>query len=167
MLETILRRIAVTCAVLLLFGFAGDRTTWVLKRGAATEGAVYNLATTFCGIIALTGLAVALNTRPRRLIPLLGLLATIGAFCLTILVAGVSVWALMQGEVWFYGAASQYTSPLGDFAGEAFASAESVFPAQAPYVFTAAAIVGAVATLGLALLWLVNDRHEREAVAVG
>lgn len=166
MLETMLRRIAVTCAVLLLFGLAGDRTTWVLRRGSATEGAIYNLTTSFCGIIALIGLAVALNTRPRRLVPLLGLLATIGAFGLTILVAGVSVWALMQGEVWFYGAASKYTSPLGDFAGDTFASAESVVPAQAPYFFTAVAIVGAAATLGLALQWIVNDQHERAAVVV-
>jgi hypothetical protein len=122
---------------------------------------VYNLTTTLSGIVAQIGLAVALNSGTHLVVSLLALLAAIGAFGLAALVAGVSVWALMQGEVWFYGAASQYTSPLGDFAGNTFASAKTVFPAQAPYVFTAVAILGAVATLGLALLRLARNRQAR------
>lgn len=164
--ECVLRRIAVACAVLLLFGFAGDRTTWIWRKQTVTEGAVYNLATTFCGIVALIGLAIALNAGTRRVVPLLAFLAAIGAFSLTALIAGVSVWALMHGEVWFYGAASQHTSPLGAFAGNTFASAKSVFPAQAPYVFTAVAIAGAVATLGLVLLRLAGYWAARRADAV-
>lgn len=166
MLETILRRIAVTCAALLLFGIAGDRTTWVWRKQTVTEGAVYNLVTTFCGIIALLGLLIALNSGARLVIPLLAFLATIGAFGLTSLVAGVSVWARMHGKVWFYGAASQDTSPLGDFAGNTFASARSVTPAQAPWFFTAVAVAGVVATLGLCLIWLAGDRNERITDAI-
>ena len=161
MLELVLRRTTLTCAVLLLFGMAGDQTTWVWGNGQrVTDGAVYNLAATGCGAIALLSLAVALNTRPRRALPLLALMAAIGVYVLSAIVSGVSVWAQTQGEVWLYGATSQYTSPLGAFAGNSFASAGMVYPAQAPAFFTAIAVIGAMASLGLGLAWTVLDRNQ-------
>jgi hypothetical protein len=120
-----------------------------------TDAGLYNFAVTASGIVALIALAVALNTRPRVVIPVLSLLPALAAFGLSIYVAGLSVWARLQGEIWFYGS----WSFAGDFEGY------DAHPARGPFIFTFLAILGTAATLGLALMWLSGDRDQQRVAS--
>ncbi|MGH2618713.1 MAG: hypothetical protein ACRDJC_26085, partial [Thermomicrobiales bacterium] len=95
--EIVLRRVAIGCAIFMLFGPVGGRTTWVQGRTIATDAAVYNVAALLAGVVAL---AVAFWARPHLVLPMLGTLVAIAAFGLTAYVSGVYVWAGMQGQVW-------------------------------------------------------------------
>lgn len=145
--ETALRRIALGCAIFMLFGPVGGRTTWVEgnRGGTTTDAAGYNLAALVSGVVALAALALALYLRPRVVLPVLGAAVAIAAFALTIVASGVYVWALLQGEIWFYGA--------GGFA-EGMCRKCTVHPAWGPPFFALAALIGALASLALAVGWL-------------
>lgn len=152
MTETILRRVAITCAILMLFGVMGDRTTWIrLNRHGQTitDGAGYNLFASLAGIVVLISLATALNTRPRPGIPLMSLLVTFAAFGFSAFYSGAGVWARLQGEVWAYGV-DAFAKDLGP--------KWAVYPANGPYVFTSIAILGALVTIGLGTTWLRDAR---------
>ncbi|MDQ2653062.1 MAG: hypothetical protein M3Z20_08450 [Chloroflexota bacterium] len=154
----ILGRVALWSGFLILPGIFSDRSSWVNNRFKAPssiiDAGLYNAVATISGIAALIALAVALNTRPRVVIPVLSLLPAIAVFGLSIYVSGISVWARLQGEIWFYGA----WSFAGDYEGYV------AHPARGPFIFTFLAVLGAMATLGLALTWLWGDREEQRAM---
>jgi hypothetical protein len=160
--ETVLRRVALGCAVFMLFGPLGGRTTWVKVHGngsSITDAGIYNAVAVISGVVALAALAVALHLRPRLVLPVFGILVAIAAFALTIYVSGMFVWARLQGELWFYGAASF----AGDMGGK-----WTVRPAWGPPFFALAALIGALASLALAVTWLWHrqgdaSRHVRSA----
>jgi hypothetical protein len=157
MLETMLRRAGVTCAVLMLFGVMSDRTTWVRLNGRGqtiTDGAVYNLIASLSGIIVLIALAVALHMRPRLVIPALSLLLAVAAFGLSAFVSGLGVWARSQGKVWAYG-----VDAFADDRGPKWV----VYPADGPYIFTFLATLGFVATAGMGIIWLRSAREDRSS----
>ena len=66
------------------------------------------------------------------------------------------VWAAMQGKTWYYGGAAA-AHWLGDFADD-MGSKWTVHPAQGPFIFAPIAIIGALAALGLCLVWLLQTR---------
>lgn len=158
MTETILRRIALSSAALMLFGLMGDRTTWVKLSGrgqSMTDGAIYNSVAFLSGIVALIALALALRFRPRLVVPVAGVLLAVAAFGFSLFVSGLGVWARVQGEIWAY-------SP-GTFA-EDLGPKWVVYPAVGPFVFSFLATVGALATLGLGVTWLRDARYSRLAL---
>lgn len=145
-IETVLDRIAVGCAIFLLFAPLGGRTMWVSKTSTATDAAGYNVVAVLAGIVALAALAVALWMRPQEVIlPVLGTLVAAAAFGISAYVSGVDVWARLHGQVWSY---------AGWTASAAVRTKSTVYPAWGPPFFTAAALLGAIATLSLAILWL-------------
>jgi hypothetical protein len=103
-------------------------------------------------MVVLVTLAIALNTRPRVVIPVLSLLPAIAAFALSIFVFRHGVWASLQGEIWVYAA----WSFAGDWGEEWVA-----YPARGSFIVTFLAVLGAVSTLGLALTWLFGVRVQR------
>lgn len=148
MIETILRRTAITCAALMLCGMLGDRTTWIKVGGrgqSMTDGAVYNSIASLSSIIALIALTIALKTRPRLVISLFGVLVATAAFGLSIVVSGLGVWVRAQGKIWAYS---------GGMFAEDMGTKWRVYPADGPYVFTFLATLGALASLGLSNTWL-------------
>jgi hypothetical protein len=157
MMETILRRTALICAVLMLLGVMSDRTTWVRlnRRGQTiTDGAAYNLVAFLTGIVVLISLAFALNTRSHPGIRVLSLVVAILAFGISVFVSGLGVWARLQGEIWAYGV-DAFAKDLGP--------KWAVYPASGPFIFTSVAVLGAVATIGLGLSWLREARRPRKA----
>lgn len=157
--ELILGRIALWCGFLMLPGFFSDRSSWVDNRFKApssiTDAGLYNAVATVSGIVALVALAVALNTRPRVVIPVLGLLLAMAAFGLSIYVSGMGVWARLQGEIWLYGS----WSFAGGFEGYV------AHPARGLFFFTFLAVLGAMAALGLGCCWLHDARLARRAAS--
>lgn len=154
--ETILRRVALGCAIFMLFGPLGGRTMWVKANGSSTTDAgFYNAAAVFSGVVALLALTVALNMRPRVVVPALTALAAAAAFGLSVYVSGLYVWARWQGEIWFYGA--------GWFAEDPGPKWMVSLPWGPPY-FALAALVGALASLALAVTWLWRPRRPRRRV---
>lgn len=154
--ERILGRIALWSGFLMLFGVLSDRSSWVQggfkSQSITTDAAGYNIVATLSGVIALVALAIALNTRPRAVIPVLSLLPALAAFVLSIYVSGLSVWARLQGEIWFYGTWS-FAEDVG--------KKEIAYPARGPFIFPFLAVLGALATLGLALIWLFGNREQQ------
>jgi hypothetical protein len=148
--EIVLRRVAIGCAVFLLFGPLGGRTMWVGGHTTATDAAGYNMVALLCGVVVLAALAVALWMRERqtRALPALGALVAVAAFGLTAYVSGIYVWARLQGQVWGYAGWSISEGMVG--------RNETVYPASGPPFFTLAALIGAVATLALAVGWLLS-----------
>ncbi|MCC7023158.1 MAG: hypothetical protein IT338_10030 [Thermomicrobiales bacterium] len=150
--ETILRRVALGCAIFMLFGPLGGRTMWVKANGSSTTDAgFYNAAAVFSGVVALLALTVALNMRPRVVVPALTALAAAAAFGLSVYVSGLYVWARWQGEIWFYGA--------GWFAEDPGPKWMVSLPWGPPY-FALAALAGALASLALAVTWLWRPRGD-------
>jgi hypothetical protein len=145
--EHVLRRATIGCAIIMLFGPLEGRTTWVTVNGrnAVTDAGIYNVVAVASGVLALAALAVALNTRPRVTVPALAAIAAAGAIGLSVYVSGLYVWARWQGEIWFYGA--------GWFAGEQGPKWTVSLPWGPPY-FALAALIGAMASLVLAISWL-------------
>jgi hypothetical protein len=144
--EDALRRIALGCGFFLLFGPIGGRTTWVGRNGSYTADAMgYNMTALFSGVVAIAALAFAFWARPRVILTLLGIVAALAAFGLSVLASGVYVWARLQGEVWMYA--------IGGFAGKPGRN-DTLHYAPGPPFFALAAIIGAVATLVLAITWL-------------
>ena len=160
--ELILGRIALWCGFLMLFGIFSDRTSWVRYRFQEGHQHRYrrrdpNVVTSASGVVALIALAIALNTRPRVVIPVLSLLPAIAAFGLSTFVSGLGVWARLQGEIWLYGAWS--------FAGDQGAEQWIAHPARGTFIFTFLAVLGALATLSLALTWLFGDSEQQRAAS--
>lgn len=151
--ETILRRVALGCAFFMLFGPLGGRTMWIKGNGrnVVTDAAGYNAVAVLSGTLALLALAVALNMRPRVVVPALTALAAAAAFGLSVYVSGLYVWARWQGEIWFYGA--------GWFAEDPGPKWMVSLPWGPPY-FALAALVGALASLALAVTWLWRPRGD-------
>lgn len=140
--------IAFGCAVFLLFGIVSDRTSVSYGRSgrssSMTDAAGYNMAATFSGIVAITGLAIALWTRPRLVLPILGAAVAIAAFGLSVFASGIYWLGRLQGEVYFYG--------TGNFLEKG--GRGTVHPAVGPPFFATAAVIGALATLALMIMWL-------------
>jgi hypothetical protein len=142
------QRVAIACAVLLLFGPLSDRTVWV--RAAAgggtriTDAAGYPAAAFLSGLAVLAILAAAHAARPRVVVPVLGAVAAVAAFGLSVFVSGLGAVARWQGRVWFYGGGGDFGPTKG----------WTVYPADGPPVFFVVALVGAVAALALAIAWL-------------
>lgn len=151
--DLVLGRIALWSGGLMLFGVVSDRSSWARASfkspDTTTDAAVYNIVASGSGVVALIALAVALNTRPRVVLPILSLLPALAAFGLSIFVSGLGVWARLQGEIWLYAA--------GAFAGD-LGEEWVAHPARGPFLFTFLAALGALATLGLMLAWL-RDAH--------
>lgn len=143
--ENILRWVAIGCAIVLLFGPLGGRTTWVGGHTIATDAGIYNVVALLCGVVALAALGVAFWARPRVVLPVLGALVAVAAFGFTAYVSGVYVWARLQGEVWIY---------AGWSISEGTGRNETIHPAWGPPFFALAALIGALATLVLAFGWL-------------
>ncbi len=143
--EHVLRRIAVGCAIVLLFAPLGGRTTWVKGHVTATDAAGYIIVAILSGVVALAALALAFRSRPRLVLPVLGTLTAISAFGLTVVAAGVDVVARWQGQVWIY---------AGWSIAEDMGRKWTVYPAWGPPFFTLAALIGAAASLVLAISWL-------------
>ncbi len=153
----ILGRIALWSGFLMLFGVVSDRSSWVTytkTTSSVTDAGIYNVIASASGVVALIALAIALNTRPRVVIPVLSLLPAIAAFGLSTYVSGLSVWARLQGEIWFYGTWS--------FAGEVGKN-EIAYPSRGVFIFALLALLGALATLGLAWTWLFGGREQLRA----
>lgn len=138
----VLRRIAIGCAIVLLCGPLGGRTTWEKGHVTATDAAGYNVVALLSGVVALTALGVAFWTRPRFVLPVLGALVAVAAFGLTAYVSGIDVLARTRGEVYLYGV------------GEFMRVTAKVNPAIAPPFFAFAAVVGAVSAFALAVSWI-------------
>ena len=158
--DLMLGRVALWCGFLMLFGFFGDRSSWVRATNktvnTVTDAAIYNAVATASGGVALPALAVALNTRPRDVIPVVCLLAAIAAFGLSIFVSGLRVWARLQGEVWFYG-----TGALASDNGDKWVA----HPARGPFVSAFMALLGELATLGLVITWVREAHRSRHITA--
>lgn len=156
--DLILGRIAIWSGFLMLFGVLSDRSSWVTyaknTSSSVTDAGIYNVIASASGVVALIALAIALNTRPRVVIPVLSLVPVLAAFGLSTYVSGLSVWARLQGEIWFYGAWS--------FAGEV-GKKEVAYPSRGVFIFAFLALLGTLATLGLALTWLFGDREQQRA----
>jgi hypothetical protein len=156
--ENILRRVALGCAIFMLFGALGGRTTWTTLNGrnTVTDAGFYNAAAVFSGVVALLALAVALNVRPRVVVPAAAALAAAAAFGLSVYGSGLYVWARWQGEIWFYGA--------GWFAEDPGPKWTVSLPWGPPY-FALAALVGALASLALTVTWLWRPRAAPDGVS--
>ena len=93
--ELILGRIALWSGFLMLFGVLSDRSSWVRDSvkspSSTTDAAIYNVIASASGVVALIALAIALNTRPRVVIPVLSLLPAVAAFGLSLYVSGLGV----------------------------------------------------------------------------
>jgi hypothetical protein len=144
MIEIVLRRIALGCATLLLLSLFGGRTTWVQGHNTSTDAAGYGIVTTFAGVLALASLAFAAWTRPRLVLPILGVFVATAAFILAAVFARLDVWARLQGQVWTY-AAMTISAPEGEW---------TVYLAPGPPIFMTIAALGAIASLGLAVAWV-------------
>jgi hypothetical protein len=158
--EAILCRVAFACAFLMLLGPVADRTMWLTRRGFAEmiDAAAYNMAALLTGIVALGALAFADWARTRATFAmLLGVAGAIAAFGLTVFATGVFVLARWQGEVWFYGAWDYAEDP---------GKKQTIVPADGPYFFFVAAFAGAIATSGLAVIWL-RQRRDAQPAAGG
>ncbi|MCC6312602.1 MAG: hypothetical protein IT337_01215 [Thermomicrobiales bacterium] len=144
--EDVVRPVATGCAVVLLFGPLGGRTTWEAVRGtsSATDAGGYNAVAVFSGVVALAALGFALWARPRPVLPLLGAAVAVAAFGLTAYAAGVFVVARLRGGVWVYAC----------WCFEGLRDGWTVAPAPGPPFFALAALVGAIASLALAASWL-------------
>jgi len=144
--EDVARRVAIGCAIFLLLGPLGGRTTWEEVRGtsSATDAGAYNAVAVFSGVVALAALGSALWARPRPVLPLLGAAAAVAAFGLTAYAAGVFVVARLQGGIWVYAC----------WCFERLHDGWTVTPAPGPPFFALAALVGAIASLALAVSWL-------------
>jgi hypothetical protein len=140
--EDVLRRVAIGCAIFLLFGPLGGRTSVKDGGTTVTVAAAYNMAALFSGTVALVALGGALWTRPRLILPLLGAVVAITAFGLTAFVAGLDGLARTRGEVYLYG--------VSEFARVT----AKIHPSVGPPFFALAAATGAVTTLALAVSWL-------------
>lgn len=158
--ELILGRIALWSGFLMLSGVVSDSSSWVLTTrntiNTIIDAKMYNAVASVSGVAALVSLAIALNTRPRLVIPVRSLLPAIAAFGLSVFVFGVGVWARLQGEIWFYGS----WSFAGDRGEEWVAH-----PARDPFIFTFLAVLGALATLGLASTWLLGGREQQRVAS--
>jgi hypothetical protein len=152
MLETILRRTALICALLILLRALGDAGTWALLVSdglGANDGALSSLAGLLSALIAVIALVVACRSRPRLDIPLLCLLVTVAAFGLSLYASSVGPWMQLQGKIWV---SSGNTLP-GDLARQLV-----VRPMFVSYMFTLVALLGVLATSGLGLVWLRGAR---------
>ncbi len=147
--EAVPRRVAFACAIFLLFGPVGGRTTWVRGHTTATDAAGFNVVALLSGVVAIAALACALGARPRVVLPVLGAVVAIASFGLTAYVSGVYVWARMQGQVWSF---------AGWNMSEGMGRKWTLYPAPGPPFFTLAALVGVAATLALAIGWLRQPR---------
>lgn len=145
--EDILRRLAIGCAVFMLFGPLGGRTMRVGPHQVGTDAGIYNVVAVFSGIVVLAFLAFALWARERdwRALPALSALISSAAFALSVFASGVFVWARWRGEVWSYAGWSFTGGPGRN---------ETLHLPWGPPFFTLAAFVGAVTCLGLAITWL-------------
>jgi hypothetical protein len=143
--EIVLRWVAFGCAVFLLFGPFADRTGWGRNQPTVFDSAGHNFVALFSGIVAIAGLLVALWALPRVVLPLLGAAAAVAAFGLTAYVSGTYWLALSRGEALIEGT---YVMP----------ERLTVFPASGPPFFATAAVIGATATLALAVSWLRQPR---------
>lgn len=156
--DLIMGRIALSSGFLLLFGVLSDRSSWVRESvkspSSTTDAGIYNVIASASGLVALIALAIALNTRPRGVIPVLSLLPALAAFGVSLYVSGLGVWARLHGEIWLYGA--------GSFAGD-WGEKYIAHPARGPFIFAFLALLGVLATLGLALTWLFGDREQQRA----
>lgn len=146
--ENVLRWVVIGCAVFLLFGPIGGRTSVKDGDTTMTVAAAYNMAALFSGTVALVALGGALWARPRLVLPLLGALVVIAAFGLTAYVAGIDGLARTRGEVYLYGV------------GEFMRVNAKVHPSFGPPFFALAALIGAAATLALAVSWLLSHNSE-------
>jgi hypothetical protein len=155
--EIVPRRVAIGCAIFLLFGPLGGRTMWVQGRTTATDAAGYNVVALLSGVVVLAALGVALWARPRVVLPLLGALVAVAAFVLTAYVCGVDVWARLQGQVWVYASWS---------ISEGTGRNSTVYPAWGPPFFALAALIGATASLVLAISWLRQPKSSSTTTAI-
>lgn len=123
---------------------------WVSRHTVATDAGAYNAVAVFSGVVALVALGVALRTRPRLVLPLLGAVAAVAAFGLTLYVAGLAVVARLQGGVWVY--AGWTFQEVGE--------RTTVHHPPGPPFFALAALLGAVASLALAIFWLREPKDD-------
>lgn len=144
--EDVAHRVAIGCAVILLLGPLGGRTTWEAVRGtsSATDAGGYNAIAVFSGVAALAALGFALWARPRPVLPLLGVAVAVVAFVLTVYATGVFVVARLQGGIWVYAC----------WCFEDLHPGWTVTPAPGPPFFALTSLVGAIASVILATFWL-------------
>lgn len=148
--EAVFRFLAFACAVLLLLGIFGDRTTEVHnKHSRATDAAGYNIAATFSGTVVIGFLSIAVWQRPRIVIPTLAALLAMAAFALSIFASGIFVLARARGEIFSYASGTSWTPRRWD----------GVYPAIGPFIFTPLALIGAIATFALVVIWLNEARR--------
>lgn len=133
--------VAFGCSAFLLIAIVARRTSWVDEtgRGSTTliDSGGWNIVVTLCGAVALVALAAGVLS--RRLEVASALVAAF-AFAFAAYVAGSYWLALLRGEVLLEG-----RSALGP--------EWSVYPSSAPPVFALAALLGAMASLALAVCW--------------
>lgn len=150
--EEVAPRFAIGCAILLLFAPLGGRTVWepIRGSGSATDAGGYNAIAVFSGVVVLAALGFARWGRPRLVLPLVGAAVATVAFGLTLYATGVYVVARLQGGIWIYAC----------WCFEELSSSTTVTPAPGPPIFALVALVGAVATLALAIAWLRQPRGD-------
>lgn len=94
--ERMLRRLAIACAVALLFAAATPRTSWVSRSGGGmTHSAGWDWIATLSGMLALAGLGVGAVTRPRVALAIVGASVAAAAFGLAMF-AAAGHWALLM-----------------------------------------------------------------------
>ncbi|HEX5500871.1 MAG TPA: hypothetical protein VFX03_16660, partial [Thermomicrobiales bacterium] len=132
--EAAIRTVAFGCAVFLLFGLIGDRTSWARGATIITDSAGYNLVAFASGVVALSTLAIGLWS--RRWAAASALVAG-AAFAVAANLIGTYALALWRGEALLEG-----RSRMGP--------GWTVDPAFAPPFFAFAALVGAASAIILA-----------------
>ena len=142
--EDVARRVAIGCAIVMLFGPLGGRTMRVAGNSVGTDAAGYNAVAVLSGVVVLAALGFAFWAGPRLIHPLLGAAVAGAAFGLSVYVSGVGVVARLRGGVWSY----------AGWSFERVDPGETVYPAPGPPFFALVALIGAVATLALAIAWL-------------
>lgn len=154
--ENVARRAAVVCAVLLLLGPFGGRTTWEAVQGssAATDAGGYNAIVVAAGVAALIALGFAHWARPGRVLSLLGMATAVTAFGLGVYATAVFVVARWQGGIWVYAC----------WCYAAVSPGWTVTPAPGPPIFMVVALVGAIASVVLAVSWMRQPKSEAVAL---
>lgn len=145
--EPVLGWIAVVCAIYLPFGPVSDRTHCTRGDGSTIDAGIYSMAALFSGVVALVAFAVSAWWNRRVVLVVLGAAIAIAAFARTVYVCGIYVLARLQGEVYFYG--------TGGYWGD---GSRRFYPAIGPFFFGTAALVGAIATLVVAVRWVWQAR---------
>ena len=108
----ILWRLAMACAILLLFAPTTPRTSWVYPGGMATHSASWDLVAPLSGIVAIGALIFSMRSRPRMFPAVFGLALAALAFGVSAAASAGHWRSLVTGELDVGGMYAIYPAPL-------------------------------------------------------